>query len=93
VLAAMLLILIAAVATYSVFWRSLDDLVVNSGARVLSMWGIRAILTPASIGYVTGVDLALSTVIIFTLGALCVRALLFAYRNAQLHLLRGHGGP
>lgn len=91
VLAGMLLILIAAVAAYSVFWRSLDDLVVNSGALVLSMWGIRAILTPTTVSYVTAVDLVLSIVIIFTLGALCVRALLFAYRKAQLNLLRRPG--
>ena len=88
VLAAMLLVLIAAVAVYSVLWRSLDDLVVNAGALVLGMWGIRAILTPTTVSYVTAVDLALSIVIIFTLGALCVRALLFAYRRAQLDLLR-----
>jgi hypothetical protein len=34
------------------------------------------------------VDLALSVVIIFTLGTLCVRVLLYAYRKAQLNLLR-----
>lgn len=88
VLAAMLVVLIAAAAAYSVFLRSLDDLVVNSGALVLGMWGIRAILTPSTLSYVTAVDLALSTVIIFTLGALCIRALFLAYHEARLNVRR-----
>src|SRR5512134_1749492 len=46
VLAVMLVVLIAAAAAYSVFLRPLHDLVVNSGALVLGVWGIRSILTP-----------------------------------------------
>ena len=84
VLAVMLVLLIAAAAAYSVFLRPLPDLVVNSGALVLGVWGIRAILTPSNLYYITAVDLALSTVIIFMLGALTVRALLFVHDEAQL---------
>jgi hypothetical protein len=86
-LAVMLVILIAAAAAYSVFLRPLHDLVVNAGALVLGVWGIRGILTPSSIGYVTAVDLALSLVIIFVLGALTIRALMFVHGEAQLALL------
>jgi hypothetical protein len=46
VLAIMLVILIAAAAAYSVFLRPLHDLVVNAGALVLGVWGIRAFSRP-----------------------------------------------
>jgi hypothetical protein len=87
VLAVMLVILIAAAAAYSVFLRPLPDLVVNAGALVLGVWGIRGILTPSNIYYVTAVDLALALVIIFVLGALTIRALMFVHDEAQLALL------
>ena len=89
VLAVMLVVLIAAAAAYSVFLRPLHDLVVNAGALVLGVWGIRSILTPANILYITAVDLALSMVIIFLLGALTIRALMFVHdAGEELHLLR-----
>jgi hypothetical protein len=88
VLAVMLVVLIASAAGYSVFLRPLNDLVVNSGALVLGVWGIRAILTPSSLQYVTAVDLALSLVIIFVLGALTIRALMFVHDQAGLAVLR-----
>jgi hypothetical protein len=77
-----------------VFLRPLHDLVVNSGALVLGVWGIRSILTPPSIVYITAVDLALSLVIIFVLSGLMIRALLFVHDVAELSLLgrRGAGG-
>ena len=84
VLAVMLVILIAAAAAYSVYFRPLHDLVVNAGALVLGVWAIRGILTPSNINYVTAVDLALSLVIIFVLGALTTRALIFVHGEAQL---------
>jgi hypothetical protein len=87
VLAVLLVLLIAAAAAYSVFLRPLNDLVVNSGALVLGVWGIRGILTPGNLYYITAVDLALSMVILFTLGALTIRALLFVHDEAQLHVL------
>ena len=93
VLAVMLVLLIAAAAAYSVFLRPLPDLVINSGALVLGVWGIRAILTPSSINYITAVDLALSLVIIFVLGALTIRALMFVHDEAQMGILRRRRRP
>lgn len=84
----LLVLLIAAAAAYSVFLRPLDELFVNAGALVLGVWGIRAILVPGSLAYVTAVDLALSMVIIFLLGALTIRALLFVHDRGELALLR-----
>ena len=75
-LAVTLVILVAAAAVYTVFLRPLHDLVVNVGALVLGVWGIRSILTPSDILYITAVDLSLSMVIIFLLGAITIRALM-----------------
>lgn len=87
-LAVLLVVLIAAAAAYSVFLRPLPELFVNSGALVLGVWGIRAILVPSSLAYLTAVDLALSTVIIFLLGALTVRVLIYMHDRGELRLLR-----
>jgi hypothetical protein len=47
VLAVLLVLLIASAAAYSVFLRPLHDLVLNSGALVLGVWGIHGIPNPA----------------------------------------------
>jgi len=52
------------------------------------VWGIRAILTPGNLFYLTTVDLALSVVIIFLLGAISVRAMMFIHDQGDLRLLR-----
>jgi hypothetical protein len=69
-----------------VFLRPLHDRG-QAGALVLGVWGIRAILIPSNIQYITAVDLALSLVIIFVLGALTMRALVFVHDAAGLALL------
>ena len=46
VLAVLLVLLIGAAAAYSVLLRPPEDLIVNSGALVLGVWGVRAILVP-----------------------------------------------
>jgi hypothetical protein len=81
VLAVLLVMLIAAAAAYAVFMRPLHDLVLNSGALVLGVWGIRSILAPGT-AYRTIIDLALSAVILFLLGAITVRALQFCYTKS-----------
>jgi len=88
VLAVMLVLLITSAAAYSVFLRPLAELVLNSGALVLGVWAIRSILTPGNLYYQTAVDLALSIVIVFTLGAILVRALIYVHDQAGLGLFR-----
>jgi hypothetical protein len=78
VLAVLLVVLIAAAAAYAVFMRPLHDLVINSGALVLGVWGIRSLLTPGTASR-TLIDLSLSLVILFLLGAITFRALQFLY--------------
>ena len=93
VLAVLLTLLVTAAAAYAVFLRPLNELVTNSGALVLGVWGIRQILVPGNYFYVTAVDLSLSVVILFLLGAITVRALLFVHDRSGLALnkrLRRH---
>jgi hypothetical protein len=80
VLAVLLVVLVAAAAAYAVFMRPLNDLVMNSGGLVLGVWGIRSLLTPGTASR-TLIDLALSLVILFLLGAITFRALEFLYRR------------
>jgi hypothetical protein len=73
----LLVLLVSAAASYAVFLRPLNELVVNAGALVLGVWGIRAILLGTNVPGLTAVDLALSTVILFLLAAITVRAFHF----------------
>lgn len=88
VLAVLLVLSIAAAAAYSVFLRPLEDLVVSSGALVLGVWGVRAILVPVTLHFQTAVDLALSLVILFLLGGISVKALILAHDRGGLRVLR-----
>jgi hypothetical protein len=92
VLAIVLVVLIAAAAAYAVFLRPLQDLVIGSGALVLGVWGIRSILTPGT-AYRTLVDLALSAVVLFLLGAITVRALQYAHEKGRLPFAREKAEP
>jgi hypothetical protein len=91
VLAVLLVLLVAAAAAYAVFMRPLQDLVLSSGALVLGVWGVRAILTPGT-AYRTMVDLALSAVILFLLGAITVRALQHCYAESDFGIRRARAG-
>ena len=88
VLSVLLVLLIAATAVYAVFMRPLHDLVINSGGLILGVWGVRAILVPGGQTYWTVLDLALAEVIVFLLGALSVRALVYLWERNALHLPR-----
>ena len=88
VLTILLVTLAAASAVYAVVMRPLSELVVSSGAIILGLWGIRAILTAGGPAIVTAVDLSLSAVILFILGAMCARTLWHIYKRSELDLLR-----
>ena len=78
--------LISAAAAYAVFIGPLHDLLINCGTVVLGVWGIRSILTPSGQTYVTALDVSLSMIIVFLLGALAVRALLFSQERSGMRL-------
>jgi hypothetical protein len=93
VLAISVLLLVTVAAAYAVFMRPLNELVVNAGALVLGVWGIRGILVPGSYYGLTAMDLTLSMVLILLLGAITVRAVMFLYQRAQLPGRPGGAGP
>ncbi|MDQ3810399.1 MAG: hypothetical protein M3336_08925 [Chloroflexota bacterium] len=93
VLTVLLVLLVTAASAYAVFMRPLDQIVINVGALVLGIWGVRAVLVgtnsqPGS----TAVDLSLSVVILFLLAAITVRALTFLDERSGFHLLRHRRG-
>lgn len=96
ILAVLLVLLVAAAASYAVLLRPLAELVVNAGAMVLGVWGVRAILVGTTRPGTTGLDLALSLVILFLLGGVTVRMLHHLDRRSGLNLLQrqhlGGGG-
>jgi hypothetical protein len=81
-------LLVTAAAAYAVFLRPFQDLIINAGGLILGIWGIRGILTPSRVQYVTAVDLSLAVVIIFLLGAITLRALGFFYQRSELPMPR-----
>ena len=97
----LLVLLVGAAAAYAVFLRPLSDLIVNSGALVLGIWGVRAVLLGTDFVVVTAVDLALMSVILFLLVMLTLRtcwALEERSRFALLHRVAAlrrafHGHP
>jgi hypothetical protein len=88
VLAVLLVLSIAAAAAYSVLLRPLGDLLASSGALVLGVWGVRAIIVPVNLHFQTAVDLALSIVILFLIGGISVKALILAHDRGGLRVLR-----
>jgi hypothetical protein len=83
-LAVLLVALITAAAAIAVFLRPLLELVVGVGSLVLGVWGVRSVLLPSSITYTTAVDLSLSVVLLFLLGAITVRSLVVLWDRNQL---------
>jgi hypothetical protein len=90
ILTVLLVLLVSSAAAYAVFMRPLDQLVLNSGALILGVWGVRSILLGSSLPGITAVDLALSVVILFLLVAITWRAFLYLHRLSGHPLRRGH---
>ncbi len=77
VLTVVLILLISVAAACAIFMRPLNEIVINSGALVLGVWGIRSILLGVTIPGITSVDLALSTIILFLLVGIAFRTFHF----------------
>ena len=90
-LTVLLVLLVAAAAAFAVFMRPLDQLVINSGALVLGVWGVRSILLGSSVPGLTLVDIALVVVILFLLAAIAVRTLWLLEEDSSYKVLRRRG--
>jgi hypothetical protein len=92
VMTILLVLLVAAAAAFAVFMRPLNEIIINAGALVLGVWGIRAILVGDAAG-LTAVDLSLATVILFLLVAITVRSLRFLEEEGSLYITRRRTDP
>ena len=88
VLTLLLVLLVTAAAVFAVVMRPLDQLVINSGALVLGVWGVRAILLGPGVPGLTLVDIALVVVILILLVAITVRTLWLLEETSRRKLLR-----
>jgi hypothetical protein len=88
VLTIFLVLLVTAAAAYAVFLRPLDQLIINAGALILGVWGIRVILLGTTMPGLTAVDLALWSVILFLLVTITVRTLWLLEEDTGWPLLR-----
>jgi hypothetical protein len=88
VLTVFLVMLVAAAAAYAVFLRPLDQLIINAGALILGVWGIRVILIGTSLPGLTALDLALWSVILFLLVTITIRTLWLVEEDSGWRLLR-----
>lgn len=93
VLTVCLVLLVSAASAYAVFLRPLDQLIINSGALILGVWGIRVILLGTSLPGLTAVDLALWAVILFLLVAITVRTLWLLEESTGWGVLRTLARP
>jgi hypothetical protein len=66
-LAVSLVLMVTAAAAYAVLLRPLHELIIGSGALVLGVWGVRAILLGTALAVVTLVDLVLQNCSLVTI--------------------------
>jgi len=76
-------LLVTAAAGFAVFLRPLQELVLSAGGLILGVWGVRSIISPSSQAFVSAIDLSLALVILFLLGAITVRALVFLVEQSR----------
>jgi hypothetical protein len=85
----LLVLLVSAAAAYAVFLRPLNELIIGSGALVLGVWGVRAVLLGPSLPGITAVDLALIVVMLFLLATITVRTAWLLEERSAVKPIRG----
>lgn len=88
VLTVLLVVLVTAAAIYAVFLRPLDQLIINSGALILGVWGVRSILVGTGLPGLTMVDLTLAVVILFLLFTIALRTLWLLEDQSSVQMAR-----
>jgi hypothetical protein len=84
VLAVLLVLLVVAAAAYTIFIQPVDQLVINVGALLLGIWGVRNVLVGQAGPPITAVDLSISLVMLFLLAAVAMRTLTYLYARSGL---------
>jgi hypothetical protein len=86
VLIVLIVVLIAAAGAYALFMRPFDQLIINAGALVLGVWGIRSLVLGSYPPDITAVDLALMLIIFLLLCGITLRALHHTHSHSRLVL-------
>jgi hypothetical protein len=82
IITVLMVALVGMAGAYAVLLRPFDQLIINIGALVLGIWGVRSLLVGSYPPDSTAVDLALSTIILLLLLAIGVRAAVYLHRRA-----------
>ncbi len=93
ILIVLIVLLIAAASLYAVILRPFDQLIINAGALVLGVWGVRSLLLGAFPPDVTIVDISLTGIIFLSLCGITFRALLLTHGRSKLSLWPGRRRP
>ncbi len=78
----MVVLLVALAAAMAVTMRPFDQLILNTGALVLGVWGARSMLLGGFPADSTLVDITLTLIILLLLGIIVVRALTYLYTKS-----------
>ena len=81
-----LVVLIAIAAVYAAILRPVGQLIINAGALVFGIFGVRSLLIGNYPPDTTLVDLALAAVAFFLLGTIAVRGMNELHRKGGLHV-------
>jgi len=93
ILIVLIVLLIGATASYALFLRPFHELIVNAGALVLGVWGVRALILGTFPAFVTALDVSLMVIIFLLLCGITVRALFHTYSHSELPHLFGDRRP
>lgn len=93
VLIILILALIGAATAYAVSFRPFDQLIINAGALVLGVWGIRSLVLGSFPPDVTAVDISLTILIFLLLFGITLRALAHTHAQAALPPQRKRRAP
>ena len=83
VLAVLLVLLISISATFALFMRTINELLLGIGGLILGIWGVRSVVVPSAPSRVNVVDLVLGFVILVLLVALSIRVARHVHRLMQ----------
>ncbi|MFT4039860.1 MAG: hypothetical protein QM692_16905 [Thermomicrobiales bacterium] len=82
-LSVMLILLVTTSSAITVLTQPLSRLTTSVGSLIIATWGVRAVLNPQGFSLVSGVDLALSGVILLLLVGLLLRVALSLLRKER----------
>lgn len=86
ILVVLIVLLIATAAAYAALLRPFDQLIINAGALVLGVWGVRSLVLGSYPPDTTAVDIVLTVVAFFLLCTIAVRGLNYMHLQSGFRL-------